>query len=226
MKKASESLSTAQREQLERAIAAAEQKTSAEIVVVIATRSGRYDRAEDTFGVLLALLAVSLAWVFYQDLRPASGDWAMGTELHLGLIPVLVLFVFWWLVGLGLATRFPVLARPFVSRAHIEAEVRRRGFEAFHLFRVTNTRERTGVLVFVSLLEHVAWVSGDDAVNAAVPEGTWQRATGAIGAASRRGELAKGLEEAVGLVGEAVASKFPRSAGDTDELPNAVHFLD
>lgn len=226
MKKASESLSTTQREQLERVIAAAEQKTSAEIVVVIATRSGRYDRAEDTFGVLLALLAVALAWIFYQDLRPASGDWAMGTELHLGLIPVLALFVFWWLVGLGLATRFPVLARPFVSRMHLEAEVRRRGFEAFHLFRVPATRARTGVLVFVSLLEHTAWVSGDDPVNAALPESTWAEASAAIASASRRGELGAGLERAVGLVGAAMAERFPRDAADTDELPNAVHFLD
>lgn len=226
MKQASDVLTTEQRQRVEQAIAQAEQQTSAEIVVAIATRSGRYDRAEDTFGVLLALLAVSAAWVYYQDLRPASGDWAMGTELHLGLVPVLVLFVFWWLVGLGLATRFPVLARPFVTRAHLEAEVRRRGFEAFHLFRVSGTQSRRGVLVFISLMEHMALVSGDEAVNAALPGEAWAAATQAVSESARRGEHEKGLVRAVGLVGAALATRFPRDPADRDELPNAVHFLD
>jgi putative membrane protein len=82
------------------------------------------------------------------------------------------------------------------------------------------------VLIYVSLLEHMAWVSGDEAVNAAVPESTWGAATTAIAEASRRGALDKGLIEAVGLVAAAVAAKIPKDSADTNELPNTVYLLD
>ncbi|HYE61007.1 MAG TPA: hypothetical protein VD997_03340 [Phycisphaerales bacterium] len=224
MKTASQVITQKDRDELHSAIAAAERGTSAEIVVVVATRSGRYDRAEDLFGLLLALASVAIAWVLYQQFHET--EWTQGQELALGLIPVLVLFAVWWMVGAALATRFPALARPFVPRLQFEAEVRRRGFEAFHLFRVGHTKGRSGVLIFVSLLEHMAWVDGDQQVNAVLPQETWENACKAVTAGSRRGELAVGLKEAVGLVGGALAQKFPRAADDRDELPNVVHLLD
>src|SRR5205809_985349 len=153
MLRASKFLSDPDKARVEQAIADAEKLTSAEVMVVVATRSGRYDRAEDFFGVLLALGAVAGAWTLWQGLHPASGDWASGHDLTIGLLPVLGLIVFWFLVGVGLATRFPNLAKLFVPRAQVEAEVRRRGFEAFHLFRVGHTKGRNGVLIYVSLVE-------------------------------------------------------------------------
>jgi putative membrane protein len=224
MKTASQVISQKDRDTLHSAIAAAEQGTSAEIVVVVATRSGRYDRAEDIFGLLLALTSVAIAWVLYQQFQET--DWVAGHELTLGLIPILVLFAVWWMVGAALATRFPALARPFVPKVQFEAEVRRRGFEAFHLFRVGNTKGRNGVLIFVSLLEHMAWVDGDEQVESVLPPETWNAACAAITGASRRGDLTTGLAEAIGVVGTALSAKFPRQPDDRDELPNVVHLLD
>lgn len=226
MTKASQYLAAADKARIEQAIADAEKQTSAELVVVIATRSGRYDRAEDFFGVVLALVAVAAAWLLWQGLRPAEGAWTSGHELTLGLLPILGLFVFWFLVGAGLATRFPILAHPFIPRAQYEAEVRRRGFEAFHLFRVSNTKGRSGVLIYVSLMEKMAWVVGDDAINDALPQVTWDNATKAVTAGFASGNHADGLAQAVKLCGEALAPKFPRSADDVDELPNTVNVLD
>src|SRR5262249_14723019 len=155
-----------------------------------------------------------LAWSLWQDLRPAGGEWETGHDLTLGLLPILGLFVFWFLVGAGLATRFPILARPFISLAHYEAEVRRRGFEAFHLFRVGHTKGRTGVLIYVSLLEKMAWVVGDEAVNQALPQTTWESATRAITKGITDGKHADGLVDAVKLCAESLAEKLPRDADD------------
>jgi putative membrane protein len=226
MMRASTFLSDSDKSRVEQSIADAEKQTSAEILAVIATRSGRYDRAEDFFGVLLALFAIVLAWSLWQDLRPAASDWESGHDLTLGLLPILGLFVFWFLVGVGLATRFPILARPFIPQAHYEAEVRRRGFEAFHLFRVGHTKGRTGVLIYVSLLEKMAWVVGDDAVNQALPQTAWEGATRAITEGISNGKHADGLVEAIKLCTQALAPKLPRLPDDRDELPNTVRLLD
>lgn len=214
------------RARIEQAIGDAEKQTSAELVVVVASRSGRYDRAEDFFGVLLALAAVAGAWSLWQGLHPASGDWSSGHELTIGLLPILGLFVFWFLVGAGLATRFPILAKLFVPRAHFEAEVRRRGFEAFHLFRVGHTKGRNGVLIYISLLERMAWVVGDDAVNDALPQATWEGAMRAIAESFGSARHADGLVQGVKLCAEALGPKFPRTVDDRDEIANAVRVLD
>ena len=226
MTRASKYLTDAQKAAVEAAIGEAEKRTSAEIVVVLATRSGRYDRAEDFFGVLLALVAVAAAWLIWQDAHPASGAWTMGQELTLGLLPVLGLFVFWFLVGAGLATKFPRLAHPFIPRAQYEAEVRRRGFEAFHLFRVGHTKGRTGVLIYVSLVERMAWVGGDDAIASALPDTTWDAACRAVVEGFAKGAHDQGLINAVNMCTEALAAKFPPIPGRENELDNSVKILD
>src|ERR1051325_2625799 len=226
MTKASTFLSDSDKARVEQAIADAEKQTSAEILVTIATRSGRYDRAEAVFGVLLSLATVAVAWWLWQDLHPASGDWESGHELTLGLLPILGLFVFWFLVGVGRATRFPILAPPFIPRAQYEAEVRRRGFEAFHLFRVGHTKGRTGVLIYVSLVEKMAWVVGDDSISHQLPQTTWESATRAVTEGFASGKHGEGLTKAVSLCAEALAPKFPRAVDDQDELPNQVRVLD
>ncbi len=226
MKKASQAFNDSQRAAIEAAITQAELRTSAEIVVVVATRSGRYDRAEDTFGLCLALFAVTVAWMLYQDLHPSTADWMIGNELTLGLLPVLGLFVLWAVIGAAIATRFPILARPFTPRLQAEAEVRRRGFEAFHLFRVSRTAGRNGVLIYLSMMEHMAWVVGDDAINDALPNSAWDEATAALVAGMKRSDYAQGVSDALSLCTAALAEKFPRQPDDTDELPNTLHFLD
>jgi putative membrane protein len=226
MTRASKYLTDQDKARVEQAITEGEKQTSAELIVVVASRSGRYDRAEDFFGILLALLAVAAAWLLWQGLHPASADWESGQDLTIGLLPVLGLFVFWFLVGAGLATRFPILAHPFIPRAQYEAEVRRRGFEAFHLFRVGHTKGRTGVLIYVSLLEKMAWVVGDDAINQELPQTTWDGATRAVTEGFSSRNHADGLAKAVGLCVAALAPKFPRSPDDQNEIPNGVRVLD
>ena len=51
-------LTTAEQQQVEAAVREAEAQTSAEIVVVVATESGRYDRAESIVGLIGAVLGV------------------------------------------------------------------------------------------------------------------------------------------------------------------------
>ena len=70
MKRASDVFGKEQRREVEAAIAEVEARTSAEIVVVAATRSGRYDRAEDLFGIMVAMIVCFAAWYDFSDVVP------------------------------------------------------------------------------------------------------------------------------------------------------------
>jgi len=63
MCQASKPFSDQQRRQIEEAVAAAEAKASCEIIPVVATVSGRYDRPEDLIGLWLAFLAAVSLWL-------------------------------------------------------------------------------------------------------------------------------------------------------------------
>ena len=66
------------------AVSEAEAKTSGEIVPVIATASGRYDRAEDIFGLLIAMISLAVVWLTFQEIGIPVGTWESGHVLSLG----------------------------------------------------------------------------------------------------------------------------------------------
>ena len=109
---------TEEQAEIRKAITQAELKTSGEIVPVIASSSGRYDRAEDLFGLLLAVLAVSVVWTLFQGVNTSPVGWSSGATVALGLPVLLGVFVAFFLLGAILATWLPGLKLPFVSKIH------------------------------------------------------------------------------------------------------------
>jgi len=217
--------SVSDREAIERAIAEAESKTSAELVVVVATRSGRYDRAEDLFGLLLALILLAGAALLWPAPRDPN-SWSLGLRIGLHAGVVLVIVALGAIGGAWLATRLPALARPFVSKRHRREEVRAAGSRAFHELRVRDTSDARGVLLYVSLYEHMVWIVGDDAVDAACTQADWDAIRDTLVASLRQGRHRDGLIDAIGSAGDLLAARFPREADDTSELPDTLHLVD
>ena len=90
-----------ERRSIEETIAEAERRTSAEFVVVVARRSGRYDRSEDLFGLLLACVVLSVISIVWRSPGPV-GSWDTTLRIPLGLPLTLV----------AIAAAFAFLARP------------------------------------------------------------------------------------------------------------------
>lgn len=222
---AREPLSKEDQADIERAVKEAEAKTSAEIVVAVAPRSGRYHRAADMFGVLCGLVAVALAWILWQDLAPASGDWQTGQAPTLGLWWVLLLFAAWFVIGAAAATHWPVLLRPFATNTERLDSVKRRGTEAYHRLHVARTKAATGLLIYVSLFERTVWVCPDDGIGSKLNDGAWTPLSDLIAAGFRSGKPGPALASAVRKAGQILAEKFPAADGDVNEIPDTVRVL-
>ncbi len=226
MKKASELFTAAEKEAIEQAVGEAEKKTSGEIVPVVATASGRYDRAEDVFGVLCALVAVTVAWLLFQDVTVKSGDWASRLTTVLGLPWILLLIAGGFALGSLLATRFPALKLPFLTRREMQEEVERNARALFQQLRVRRTAGGTGILLYVSLLEHTVRVMGDDNVAERIDEQGWAEIRDAILDGIRQGKPAEGLQHGISISGDLLAKDFPIQPGDVDELTNELRLID
>src|ERR1043165_6814935 len=210
---------------VEQAVKEAEARTSAQIVVAVAARSGRYQRAADWFGLALALLAVAVAWMSWQGLAPKSGAWETGQEPAIGLWWVLLIFAVWFVLGAAAATHWPILTRPFLSTGEKTASVRRRGFEAFHQLHVGRTRTAMGLLVYVSVFERMVWVCPDDGIAAKLGDGKWKPVSDVIAEGFRSGRPGPAMAAAVKKAGQMLAEHFPGDGRDANELPDTVRVL-
>ena len=107
---------------------------------------------------------------------------------------------------------------------HIEDDALDRAAFIFEELGMHRTRDRNGVLIYLSVADRKVAVIGDAAINAVVPEGFWTDVVGVLKLHLAAGRHADGLCEAVHVVGEKLVSYFPLKRDDRDELSNEISF--
>ena len=85
------------------------------------------------------------------------------------------------------------------------------------------TGGRTGVLIFVSLLERYCEIIGDTAIASQVNHQTWQKIIDDMLPILQEGKISEGLVLAVERCGHELAKHFPPGAENPNELPD--HFI-
>jgi uncharacterized membrane protein len=97
--------------------------------------------------------------------------------------------------------------------------------KAFHRLGMESTSERNGVLIFLVPGRKRFAILGDVAIHAKVGQAFWEDVAACLSAHFRRGEFTEGLVQGIHLVGDRLASHFPRvRAADQDELPEDVDY--
>ena len=193
---------------VEAAVRAAEESTAGEIVVVIARQASGY-RAIPFLYALLGALIVPWPMILWTELGPVR---IFAVQLAVAIL----------LLALG--TWQPLRLR-LVPGPIKRARAREAAQHEFASRGLSDTRGRTGVLLFVSAAEHHAEVIGDVAISTRVPEAEWRGVIERLVASFATGEPASGLIEAVRAIGAILARYAPPEAGDSDELPNRVVVL-
>jgi len=194
---------------IEAAIHEAERHTRAEFVCVVAQASDGY-RYIPLLWAALAGLAAPTPF----SLGLVSGD------AWIAHAAALVTFV-----AVALVLQIPALRRLAVPASVKRSRASRLAREQFVARRLHTTRDRAGVLLFVSAFEHHVEIVADEAAAAAVPDAEWDRAIAAFVGPVRAGRTADGFLAAIDVIDGALARAFPAPPGDRDELPNALVLL-
>lgn len=208
-------LTDEERARIEAAVQAAEQLTSAEIVPMVVGRSGLYREAHHRAGLLAAALmltalltvdSVSLPWGWHA----ANAVWLLGAAVAA-------------YAGGSWIGKWPPVLRLFTSHERMRHKVQLRAEWAFAQHGLTRTRERTGLLLMVSWLEHQVYVLADHALRDRVPAEQWQDVTEAMVERLKAGDLAGGLCCGIEASGQLLARVCPPRNGDNpNELSNDV----
>jgi putative membrane protein len=204
--------SEAEQEKIAASVREAEKVTSGEIVPYVVGQSDHYESAEWRAGALGGLLA----FVGMTFLRYATGDWARFDPLMIAAATLLA-------GGAAmLAVRFlPGLKRLFAGSHLMARRVEQRAAEAFISEEVFATPKRTGILIFLSMMERRVLVLGDSGIHNKVRQDDWHDVISLVVEAIRTGKPADGLVEAIRRCGLLLAGQgVGRESGDRDELPD------
>ena len=182
---------------------------------VVVARSDEYFGAAwkgAALGALgLVLVAAGLHWWL--------GAWGLGAGVWI-VFPTLLGAA----SGFVLASWVAPFRRLVIGELEMEREVRQRAVEAFVAHEVFATRERTGVLVFLSLFERRVVVLGDSGINSRVAPGEWDDIVAGIVAGIKKGQPGQALVEAIGRCGELLRRQgVERRIDDVNELPDRLH---
>ncbi len=197
---------------VQQAVEEVERESSAEVVPVVVQAAGEYPQAAwraALLGALGAPLGLALLHQFVEL-------WGIRWELLL-LVPPFVGG------GLGFlsARLFPPVARLFLLLEEMETQARERAEHAFLTEEVFATRERSGMLLFVSLFEHQVVVLGDRGIASRIPQERWAAVAQGVARGIREGKASEaligGIRECGKLLKEAGLLLQP---GDTNELRN------
>jgi putative membrane protein len=226
MERASRLFTDEQKKQVNLAVGQAEAKTSAEIVPVVAAASGRYDRAEDVFGLWLGVVAMIVLWQFLPPTHREVGDWSGGFSAGWQVLCLAATVVVAFVVGAAVATYVGWIRKLFVPRRQMRDEVAGRARQAFVDSRVHHTAAATGLLVYVSLYERMAVLLADEAVVDALGEQALAELRDGLVAGLKGGDVAGAICKTIAAAGERLAGALPRAADDVNELPDAMVLID
>lgn len=201
--------SDAEELRISEAIAAAERKTSGEIVAVVTAASESYFYVPFMWAAIIALLVpwplIYLTW------------WPMHVVyfVQLATFLILVLLLMPRSVRVGLVPRS-------IQRQHAH----RRAVEQFLAQSLHTTTGRTGVMIFVSVAERYAEVLADSSINTKVEQGTWQGIVDHLTTDLGDGRAADGFVHAIEAAGALLAQHFPPGTADPNELPDHLIVLE
>lgn len=189
------------------AIREAEAHSSGQIVCVLAHSSSDYAHVPILWASVLALIT---PWPLI-DFTPWSVQRIFLIQIAVFIVAALV---FSWMP----------LRLLLVPRAVRRARAHRAALEQFVVRRVAHTKQRTGVLIFVSLAERYARIIADDGIAEKVQGAEWQAAINALTGHMREGRIARGFVAAIERCGAVLAAHAPPD-GSPNQLPDRLYVM-
>lgn len=225
MQHASSLFSTADRQRINEAIQAAESLTSAEIVPVVATASGRYDRAEDLVGLWLGVLLVIAVSVFSPVAVAEPGSWD-SSPLLWQTFKIVAVLLGGFLIGAVLSSRIGWLRRLFTPVIHMRDEVNQRARSVFFDNRIHHTQAGGGLLIYISLFEQIAVILADQQILDALGQSPLDELCQTLTHQLRNNPPTAALCQTIQAAGQKLQPALPRVSDDVNELPDSLVTID
>lgn len=184
------------------AIKKAESYTSGEILPVILNESDFYPAAHFRLAMVVGMFVSLITYYTYDFDDPIILLFAQVPGMLLGYVMAFI----------------PFIKRCFVTNAEMNEEVHQRAIEVYFENKVSMTKDRTGIMIFVSLLERKVEVLSDCGINSKVHKSYWDDLVCGLALSIASGKKVEGMITAIDNCGKRLKEAFPVKSDDTNEV--------
>lgn len=205
-----ERFSPAELERIKSAVKTAESKISGEIVPVFVEKSSHYTIANYR-AALIGAAAVFFLIVIFDRYVPSLAVYDP--------VLIFVLVMLGGFIGAMISHFVNPVKRLMLSQSYMDLATRKRAQSAFLEEEVFNTRQRTGIMIFISFFEHEVIVMADKGISKVVEQKEWDAIVRKIIENVKMGKITDGIEAAILRCGEILLEKgFVVTHDDVNEL--------
>ncbi len=232
-----------EKKKIEEAIRDVEKHSSGEIVVKVVNESEKY-KESIIFGailfsiissVLIQFLIPDIIW-FFLNIFKTSPDILYKKLISLpfqlkdefryiamyGILIFIPLTVIFYIIFIIILTKIKFLKRIFLTNKQVEYEVRERALTSFFEHKLYNTRDGTGILILLSLLEKRVFVLADKGIYDKIKQETLDNYAKIIAEGIKEKCASESLIKTITDAGKILKEFFPVKKDDTNELSNKV----
>jgi len=212
-------------EQINKTVKLSESKTSGEIATAFIKESYDYAIYELIFAVICGFLyfVVMMFFVYEVETFIKQMFWDYSNNyllLFYGFSTFLVISIFYFIANISMIDRL------IVPKKVMKQKVKERAVRHFMESGVYNTRDRTGILIFISFLERRIELIADKGINEKIPQEKWNSIVENIIQGIKSDKVIEKLKESILECGELLEKHFPIKPDDTNELSDDVTILE
>ena len=192
--------------EVENKIESIEKETSGELVPVIAKKSSDYRTVEIINSFIFAYLFIFIDFGVHGNLNPLN----ILFDTIVAVLLIVLLF------------RFGFFKRILIPKKLMAHKVHTAAMMSFYRNGVYNTKNKTGILIYVSLAERMVVVVGDEGIHHKVGDEAWKDVIKIIINGIKTKKLEQGIIDGIESCRGLLKTHFPITADDKNELDNKV----
>ncbi len=196
------------------AVKSLERESSGEIVVYFARSSDDYKEACWKLAAILGLITLVIIGIMsWQWMLP---DDFTALQLVESVIGTMV-------IGYLLPFFIPSLRLGFINESKVAQRVVTKAHDVFLQEQMFDTIDHTGVLIYISELEHQVYVMGDRGINEKIEQKDWVEVVGLVINGIKSNHVAEGISNAIHKCKDLLlAHGFVARENNTNELSDDI----
>jgi len=214
-----------EQDKISEAVTKAESTTSGEIATAVIAESDTYAGYEWSGALFLGFISfLILLWRLPQvEQLLESRFWEYGSFHLVTFIGVVVLVI---TLGSYRLLNVAFFNRLIIPKDVLSLKVRQRALVHFVESGVAETKDRTGILIFISLRERRVELIADRGISEKIDSAVWDEIVSTIISGIKEKRAGDGLIDAIGRCSEVLTEQFPIAEDDTNELSNSIAILE
>lgn len=207
------------------AVQKAEAKTTGEIALAVTAESSQYSFWELTVALVVSAVGFCIALPFAGHIEKFYEYYFWTRKMW--VLPVFYgVLIFALVIAVFFLCNIPAVDRLVIPRKIKTECVTHRAFRYFTESGVYETKEHSGILIFVSYLERQVRIVADAGIAKQIPQDLWNIIADSLASEIRRGNFKGGYIDAVTKCGELLAEKFPAHKENPNEIKDGLVILE